>query len=53
MTLLEQGLTLAGGDLPVNPSGGVLSSHAALVAGLARVIEAALQVRGRRGVNGR
>ncbi len=46
MTLLEQGLTLAGGDLPVNPSGGVLSSHAALVAGLARVIEAALQVRG-------
>jgi acetyl-CoA C-acetyltransferase len=34
------------GKLPVNPSGGCLSAHAVLVAGLARLIEASLQVRG-------
>ncbi len=34
------------GPLPVNPSGGCLSTHAILVAGLARLIEAVLQVRG-------
>ena len=38
-----------GGSLPVNPSGGVLSAHPLLVAGLARIIEAALQVRGEAG----
>lgn len=40
------GATAFDGPLPVNPSGGVLSAHAVLVAGLARVIEAALQIRG-------
>jgi acetyl-CoA C-acetyltransferase len=33
------------GELPINPSGGVLSAHAVLVAGLARVCECALQLR--------
>jgi len=47
--LTEQGVTALGGELPVNPSGGVLSSHAILVAGLARIIEATLQLRGQAG----
>ena len=38
-----------GGKLPVNPSGGALSANPVLVAGLARLIEAALQVRGEAG----
>jgi acetyl-CoA C-acetyltransferase len=42
----EQGVTAMGGALPVNPSGGVLSAHPVLVAGLARIIEAVLQLRG-------
>jgi acetyl-CoA C-acetyltransferase len=45
-TLIEKGLTTMEGQLPVNPSGGVLSAHALLVAGLARIIEACLQIRG-------
>ncbi len=44
--LLDDGITTMSGALPVNPSGGVLSSHALLVAGLARIIEAVLQLRG-------
>jgi acetyl-CoA C-acetyltransferase len=44
--LLDHGTTTMSGRLPVNPSGGVLSSHALLVAGLARIIEAVLQLRG-------
>ncbi len=44
--LTRLGGTAFDGPVPVNPSGGVLSAHAVLVAGLARVIEAALQVRG-------
>jgi acetyl-CoA C-acetyltransferase len=51
----EHGATQMGGALPVNPSGGVLSAHPVLVAGLARIIEAALQIRGEaaeRQVNG-
>jgi acetyl-CoA C-acetyltransferase len=44
--LMERGITEMEGPLPVNPSGGCLSAHAVLVAGLARLIEAALQVRG-------
>lgn len=40
------GHTAMTGRLPVNPSGGCLSAHAVQVAGLARLIEAALQVRG-------
>ncbi len=47
--LTRLGATAFDGPVPVNPSGGVLSAHAVLVAGLARVIEAALQVRGEAG----
>ncbi|WP_028315096.1 thiolase family protein [Desulfatibacillum aliphaticivorans] len=47
--LLDQGVTAMSGGLPVNPSGGVLSSHAMLVAGLARIIESVLQLRGEAG----
>lgn len=47
--LIEKGVTVMGGKLPVNPSGGALSANPILVAGLARLIEAALQVRGEAG----
>lgn len=46
---IEKGLTQMNGVLPINPSGGVLSSHAILVAGLARIAEAVLQLRGEAG----
>ena len=35
--LIDSGKTQMKGELPINPSGGVLSAHAVLVAGLARV----------------
>jgi acetyl-CoA C-acetyltransferase len=44
--LAVKGTTAMGGKLPVNPSGGALSANPILVAGLARLIEASLQVRG-------
>lgn len=44
--LIKSGATGMDGELPVNPSGGVISAHVVLVAGLARLIEATLQVRG-------
>jgi acetyl-CoA C-acetyltransferase len=47
--LVDEGVTEMGGALPVNPSGGCLSAHAVLVAGLARLIETVLQVRGEAG----
>jgi acetyl-CoA C-acetyltransferase len=47
--LIERGITVMGGKVPVNPSGGALSANPILVAGLARLIEAALQVRGEAG----
>jgi acetyl-CoA C-acetyltransferase len=43
--LLAEGGTEAGGRLPVNPSGGVLSSNLYGGSGLLRVAEAALQLR--------
>ncbi len=43
--ITETGLTAMGGKIPVNPSGGVLSAHPVMVAGLARIIEAVLQLR--------
>ncbi len=46
---IGRGITTMGGKLPVNPSGGALSSNPILVGGLARLIEAALQVRGEAG----
>ncbi|MCB1003728.1 MAG: thiolase domain-containing protein [Acidimicrobiales bacterium] len=48
--LVEQGVThLDGGDLPVNCSGGVLSSNPIGASGMIRFAEAALQVRGMAG----
>ncbi len=44
--LLKDGVTRMGGSLPVNPSGGVLSAHALMVAGLSRIVECVLQLRG-------
>ena len=44
--LIESGATRMGGSLPVNPSGGVLSAHPVLVAGLARIAEVTIQLRG-------
>ena len=44
--LLKSGATAMDGDLPVNPSGGVISAHSVLVAGMARVVEGVLQLRG-------
>lgn len=44
--LAESGKSALDGELPVNPSGGCLSGNPVLVAGLNRVIECALQVRG-------
>lgn len=43
--MIDRGITVMGGKLPVNPSGGALSANPILVSGLARLIEASLQVR--------
>ena len=47
--VVDSGMTEMNGALPVNPSGGVLSAHAVQVAGLARIAEAVLQLRGEAG----
>jgi acetyl-CoA C-acetyltransferase len=47
--LTESGNTKMGGSMPMNPSGGCLSAHAVIAAGLIRMAEAALQVRGEAG----
>ncbi|MEU5053190.1 thiolase domain-containing protein [Streptomyces sp. NPDC021096] len=47
--LTESGATRADGDLPVNPSGGVLSTNPIGASGMLRFAEAALQVRGMAG----
>jgi acetyl-CoA C-acetyltransferase len=47
--LIDEGVTYIDGELPVNPSGGVLSGNPSGVAGMARVAEAALQIRGEAG----
>jgi acetyl-CoA C-acetyltransferase len=47
--LIDSGATQMRGKLPVNPSGGVLSAHSVQVAGLARIAEAVLQLRGEAG----
>ena len=43
---MERGVFNSDGKLPVNPSGGRLSSHPVQVAGLAAMAECALQLRG-------
>jgi acetyl-CoA C-acetyltransferase len=47
--LVESRTIKMGGNLPVNPSGGVLPGNPNGVAGMARVIEAVLQLRGEAG----
>jgi acetyl-CoA C-acetyltransferase len=47
--LIERGETETEGELPVNPSGGLLSSNPFMAAGLVRVAEAYLQLSGRAG----
>jgi acetyl-CoA C-acetyltransferase len=47
--LIDSGKTKMGGRLPVNPSGGVLSGNPNGVAGMARVAESVLQLRGEAG----
>jgi len=47
--LIEEGITAMDGVLPVNPSGGVLSSNPVGASGVIRVAEAALQLHGRGG----
>ena len=49
--LTEAGETGIGGSLPVNPSGGVLSSNPIGASGLLRFAEAALQVMGKAGAH--
>jgi acetyl-CoA C-acetyltransferase len=44
--MVEDGVTEFTGALPVNPSGGVLSSNPIGASGMLRFLEAALQVRG-------
>lgn len=47
--LIEEGVTEMGGDLPVNPSGGVLSTNPVGASGVLRAAEAAMQVHGTAG----
>ncbi len=47
--LIEDGVTEMGGELPVNPSGGVLSTNPVGASGVIRVAEAAMQIHGRGG----
>ncbi|QKV91357.1 thiolase domain-containing protein [Streptomyces sp. NA02950] len=47
--LVESGATELDGELPVNPSGGVLSTNPIGASGMIRFAEAALQVRGEAG----
>jgi acetyl-CoA C-acetyltransferase len=47
--LVESGATGKSGDIPVNPSGGLLASHPVIAAGLIRIAEAVRQVRGAAG----
>jgi acetyl-CoA C-acetyltransferase len=47
--ILQKGMTSLGGALPVNPSGGMIAGNPVTVAGLTRLVEAVLQVRGEAG----
>jgi len=47
--LVDRGITDLDGELPVNPSGGILSGNPVTVAGAIRVAEAALQLMGKAG----
>ena len=47
--LTEEGVTALDGDLPINPSGGVMSTNPIGASGMIRFAEAAQQVRGQAG----
>ena len=47
--ILAEGLTSPEGTLPVNPSGGMMAGNPVTVAGLTRLVESVLQVRGEAG----
>ncbi len=47
--LTDKGVTALDGDLPINPSGGVLCSNPIGASGMLRFAEAAMQVRGQAG----
>jgi acetyl-CoA C-acetyltransferase len=47
--LVTSGATAKEGDIPVNPSGGLLSGHPVIAAGMYRMAEAARQIRGEAG----
>jgi acetyl-CoA C-acetyltransferase len=49
--LTESGATALDGDLPINPSGGVMCTNPIGASGMLRFAEAALQVRGRAGAH--
>jgi len=49
--LIEEGVTEMGGELPVNPSGGVLSTNPVGASGVIRVAEASSQLLGRAGAH--
>ena len=49
--LIDEGVTELGGQLPVNPTGGVLSSNPVGASGVIRVAEAARQLHGRAGAH--
>jgi len=47
--LITSGKTEKGGDIPINPSGGLLSGHPVIAAGMYRIAEAVRQIRGEAG----
>jgi len=47
--MIETGQTSFTGDLPVNPSGGVMCYHPLGASGMLRIVEAATQIRGEGG----
>ena len=47
--LIDSGATMADGELPVNPSGGVLATNPYVSRGLYRLAEVALQIKGQAG----
>ncbi|MCK4722409.1 MAG: thiolase family protein, partial [Dehalococcoidia bacterium] len=47
--LIDSGVTAMDGELPVNPSGGVLATNPYVARGLIRIAEAALQIMGEAG----
>jgi Acetyl-CoA acetyltransferase len=47
--LIDSGATQIDGDIPINPSGGVLANNPYVSRGLQRVVETVLQIKGEAG----